>query len=412
MSRLVRIQLIVFVVVALLGIVYVGARYVRLDRMLGLGHFVVTVTMSESGGLHTNSEVTYRGVPVGRVGSVRLTASGVETEVQIDSGSPAIPASARAYVSNRSAIGEQYLDLRPDSGDGPYLRAGSRIDGAAVPIPVQELITQVDSLARSVDLAALHTTVVELGTAFNGKGDDLAVLTDALLKFTETGVASLPDVIALIRDGNIVLGTQAAQSGAITRFSEGLNQLTAQLRSSDPDIRRLIGTGTVAGNSVNQLLATSGGPLTVTLGNLRAVAMAVAPKSYALKPLLQGLPLLAGGGTADAPGDGTTHFGLVFETNNPPACTRGYEGTQVILAEMKRRNPDFDDTRDDFPFNTKATCTVPQGNPTAVRGAQRAELADPAIRQPWDSRPKTDPDKLNMAPAAIQLAALLGIYRR
>jgi phospholipid/cholesterol/gamma-HCH transport system substrate-binding protein len=225
-------------------------------------------------------------------------------------------------------------------------------------------------------------------------------------------VATLPQVLALIRDGRIVLGTQAAQAGSIREFSDGLDKLTAQLRASDPDIRRLIGTGTDASRQVSALLAESGEPLTATLGNLRATATAIAPTTYALRPLLQGLPLLSGGGTADAPGDGTTHFGLVFEVNNPPTCTRGYEGTKAILDQMKRQNPDFDDTRDPFPFNVNAKCMVPQGNPTAVRGGERAVLADPAVVQPWDSRPKADPDKLNLAPLAIQLAALLGISRR
>jgi phospholipid/cholesterol/gamma-HCH transport system substrate-binding protein len=138
----------------------------------------------------------------------------------------------------------------------------------------------------------------------------------------------------------------------------------------------------------------------------------MAPKSWNLQPLLQALPGLGIGGSSTAPGDGTTHFGLVLETNNPIACTRGYEGTQEILAQMKAQNPDFDDTQQDFPYNTAAGCKVPQGNPTSVRGGARAIYSDPTVPQPWDDNPKTDPDRLNLTPIATQLATLIGVVPR
>ncbi|MGX1805643.1 MCE family protein [Nocardia sp. NPDC055321] len=409
MTRLVRFQLIAFAVIAVLGVAFVGAKYVRLDNMLGFGLYHVTVKMPETGNLSKGAEVTYRGVPVGRVGTLDITPDGVEVVLDMDSGKPRIPVNAKAVVANRSAIGEQYVDLMPSSTAGPFLEDGSVIDGAQVPIRVEELLGSVDHFVQTTDLAALSTAVTELGKAFDGKGDDLEILVDSLGKFTETGVEALPQTLALLRDARIALGTQAEQSGSIRQFSNGLDLLAAQLRSSDPDIRRLIGTGTDAGDQIQRLVAESGPALTTSLTNLRVMLLAVSPKFYALGPLLQMLPLLSIGASATAPGDGTTHFGLVLETNNPPACTVGYEGTQDIIRQMKAQNPDFDDSRDDFPFNTNAKCLVPQGSETAVRGGERAELADPSVPQPWDDKPKYDPEKLNLNPVATQLATLMGV---
>ncbi|MGX1771053.1 MCE family protein [Nocardia brasiliensis] len=409
MTKLVRWQLLAFVVVAVVGVVFVGAKYIRLDHMLGFGQYGVKVQADQTGGIYKGAEVTYRGVPVGRVGTLELTGDGVLMNLIIDSDSPEIPASAKAVVANRSAIGEQYVDLQPDRDSGPYLRDGSVITSATTPVPVQQLVASVDTFTRSVDLAALNTTVRELGKAFNGKGDDLQVFVDSLNKFTTTFNETLPQTIQLIRDGKVALGTQAEQSDAIRQFSDGLDKLTAQLRSSDPDIRRLIGTGNDAGQQIGALLHESGGALTQDLGNLRQLLLAISPKFFAIRPLLQMIPQLSIGGSSTAPGDGTTHFGLVLETNNPPACTVGYEGTQRILEQMKAQNPDFDDTRDEFPFNKDAKCLVPQGNPTAVRGGERAALADPNIVQPWDNTPKTDPERLDLSPIAIQMATLMGV---
>lgn len=408
MSKLVRYQLIAFVVIAVLGVVFVGGKYIKFDHMLGFGQYQVKVTAKETGNLSKGAEVTYRGVPVGRVDSLDITPDGVVIYLELDSGKPKVPQTAKAVVANRSAIGEQYVDLVPSSSGGPYLKDGSVIDGAEVPIRVEELLASVNGFASTTDLQAVSTTITELGKAFDGQGDNLRVLVDSLNKFSQTGVEALPQTVDLIRDAQTVLGTQAEQSPAIRRFSDGLDKLAVQLRANDPDIRRLIGTGADAGNAVGGLLDESGAALTTDLTNLRALLLAISPKYYALKPLVQMLPLLSIGGSATAPGDNTSHFGLVLETNNPPACTVGYEGTKRILEQMKAQNPNFDDTRDDFPFNTDAKCTVPFGNPTAVRGGERADLADPSIPQPWDATPKTDPDKLNLNPVAAQLAPSSG----
>lgn len=409
MTRIVRWQLVAFAIIAVLGVVYVGARYIRLDHMLGFGQYEVLLRNEHTGGAYTGAEVTYRGVPVGRVGGVDLTDDGVLIRLVIDSSSPKIPASARAVVANRSAIGEQYVDLQPDTVGEPYLRDGSIIDAVSTPVPVEELIGSVDTVASTVDLTALSTTVTELGRALDGKGGDLRALFESLNTFTESFREALPQTVQLIRDGRVALGTQAAQSDAIREFSAGLDQLAAQLRTSDPAVRRLIGTGTDAGEQIGALLDESGAALTTDLANLRVLLLAISPKFYALEPLLQMLPQLSIGASATAPGDGTSHFGLVLETNNPPACTAGYEGTKAILDQMKAQNPDFDDTRDEFPFNTEAHCAVPFGNPTAVRGGERADLADPLITQPWDDNPKVDPDKLNLTPIAVQISTLLGV---
>ncbi|WP_067653470.1 MCE family protein [Nocardia harenae] len=409
MTRLVRYQLIAFAVIAVVGVIYVGATYIRLDQMFGFGKYEVKVTAEQTGGAYPGSEVTYRGVPVGRVGAIDLSDQGVTLRLDIDSSAPDIPASSKAVVSNRSAIGEQFVDLRPDSAGGPFLKEGSVITGATTPVSVEQLVTSVDEFTRTVDLQALNTTVTELGKAFDGKGDDLKILVDSLNKFTTTFHETMPQTLQLIEESKTVLGTQAEQSDSILAFSDGLDRLTEQLRSSDPDVRRLIGTGTDAGEQVGAVIQESGPALTQDLANLQQVLKAVSPKYYALRPVLGLLPGLSVGGAATAPGDGTTHFGLVLETNNPPACTVGYEGTQRIIEEMKAKDPDFDPTRDDYPFNPDATCTAPLGNPSGVRSGAHAPFADPSIPQPWDNNPKVDPDRLNLNPIAVQLATLLGV---
>lgn len=65
-GKLAKIQLVVFAVVGIVAIVYVGAKYARLDKLAGIGNYTVTAEMQQSGGIFTNAEVTYMGIPVGR----------------------------------------------------------------------------------------------------------------------------------------------------------------------------------------------------------------------------------------------------------------------------------------------------------------------------------------------------------
>ncbi|MFC0447795.1 MlaD family protein [Rhodococcus jostii] len=410
-SPLVRWQLIGFVLVALAGLVYVGANYVRLDNLLGFGEYTVNLELETSGGVFTNAEVTYRGVPVGRVGNMYLTADGVVVELKIEKNAPDVPASAKAVVANRSAIGEQYVDLRPDTDRGPFLANGSRIAAAdaETPVPVEELLASTQGLTQSVPIDALQTVVTELGAAFDGKGQDLQSLADSLSGLSASGTESLDRTVDLVRDSRTVLNTQSEQSSAIENFSADLDSLADRLRTSDPDVRQLIDNGNSASGQLGQLVSEIGPGTTANLATLSAAAKAIRLQAAALQTLFVYLPGVAAASSTIAPDDGTVHLGLVAETNNPPSCTVGYEGTQAILAEMKRKDPNFDDTQQDFPQNTAASCDAPQGSLTGVRSANRIVFGDPATVQPWDSEPKKDPKRLDLNPIANQLAPLLGV---
>ncbi|WP_137022912.1 MlaD family protein, partial [Streptomyces albus] len=119
---------IAFLALAVLVLGVIGVRYADVGRYVGLrDYYTVRVELARTGGLYEHANVTYRGVSVGRVGTIDLTDSGVAAELKIKKSAPRIPTDLEAVVANLSAVGEQYLDLRPDTGDGPYLAEGSVI---------------------------------------------------------------------------------------------------------------------------------------------------------------------------------------------------------------------------------------------------------------------------------------------
>lgn len=411
MKKTVRYQLIAFCLIAAFGIVYVGINYVRLPTLFGFGQYHVTVDLPDSGGIFPNAAVTYRGTEIGRVGDMKLTDTGVAVSLDLDKSAPQVPKDTRAVVANRSAIGEQYVDLRPNSDDEPFLADGDTLESteADLPVRVEDLLANVDELTRSIPVDPLRVTVKELGDAVRDRGPELRNLADSLIKLSDTGIETLPQLKRLIEDGAVVLNTQAEQSGQVVSFSKDLRTVTEAIRDSDSDLNALIGTSDEFADASSQLVRQSGPALTVATERLSTTMKALDPRAGGLRTLLQLLPALSAGGLSVVPEDGTIHFGLVLEQNNPPACTNGYEGTQAIVDQMKAADPNFDPQEQDFPVNWDAECTVPQGSMTSVRGSGNALLSDPTVPQPWDSKPKVQPDALDLSPAAQQVAALQGL---
>ena len=180
LTKRVRLQLIAFVVIAVVAVVYALIRFTDVGKAFGAEGYTVRMNLEDSGGIFTNAEVTYRGYNVGRVGEIRLTHDGLQVDLNIEPNAPDIPADLDAVVANRSAVGEQYVDLRPRNDAGPYLSGASVIsaDRTVTPVSTDAVIRDLDSLATSVPTESLRTVVDELDRAFAGTGDDLQVVAE------------------------------------------------------------------------------------------------------------------------------------------------------------------------------------------------------------------------------------------
>jgi phospholipid/cholesterol/gamma-HCH transport system substrate-binding protein len=284
-----------------------------------------------------------------------------------------IPKDVKAFVGNRSAVGEQYVDLQPQTDDGPYLRSGDVIDRdhTGIPIPPTQLLVNLDRLVTSIDTRDVTVVLDELGTAFEGSSDSLQRLIDAGDLLTQTATAHLPQTKKLIEDGRPVLATQRDTSGQFRSFNRDLADLTGQLRASDPDFRRLFANGTQSARETTDLLESNRSALPILLDNLVTVAQEQSIRLPALRQILVTYPNVIAGGFTVVPNDGTTHFGL-STTGEPSPCTNGgYATTQKRdPADLRLRTP-----------NLNAYCASPSSSGQDVRGAQNAPR--PAGERPY-----------------------------
>ncbi|MFE9557488.1 MCE family protein [Streptomyces sp. NPDC006692] len=397
-----RLKNLAFLVIGVLVLGYTGFEYADVGHYVGIrDYYTVKVHLAETGGLFTHSNVTYRGVSVGRVGPIGLTDDGVVAELRIDNSAPPIPSALEAVVANLSAVGEQYIDLRPTSTGAPYLGDGAEIAQYATrtPAPVTTVLTGVNDLAASVPLDSLRTVVDEFGKAFEGRGDDLQVLLDNGGDFVKAADKALPTTTTLLADGETVLRTQAEEGRAIKTFASGAQQLAATLKGSDTDLRRLIAAAPDAAGQISGLLRDLDPQLGVVLANLLTTADVAVTRQRGIEELLVKLPPLAAAGATAIDGKGA-NLGMAVTFFAPLPCTDGYGGTTYRNGLETLDTPNL---------NTKARCAAPASSGIDVRGSAHAPgggpVPAPATPGSLPPRPATATPSTPL-PGALALPAL------
>jgi phospholipid/cholesterol/gamma-HCH transport system substrate-binding protein len=377
-TRRTKVQLLIFVLITLVGVSYVGARYARLDRLVFDDSYTVVAHFPDSGGIFAGGEVTYRGVSVGQVQSLELTDQGVDVNLAIQKDYDDIPSDTLAVVGNRSAVGEQYVELQPQTDHKPYLQDDSEIpeENTRIPIATQKLLGDISDTVESVDKQALTTTVTEMGKAFDGTGQDLARMIDSGNAFIQAANDNFDTTTALIRDSNTVLQGQVDKADAIRAFAKNFALFSGTLAGSDPDLRKLIDTGSATANELRTFLEDNQVDLGQLINNLVTTGEVVVKHLDGIEQVLVVYPYVVEGGftvVSKSPDTGLydAHFGLIL-TQDPQVCNKGYEGTN--------ERPPQDGSN--APMNENAHCAEPPAKSNA-RGAQNAPgRAGAAYRAP------------------------------
>ncbi|WP_406231313.1 MlaD family protein [Nocardia sp. NBC_01009] len=270
---------------AIVAILLVGSTYLSLGvvRVGWLNEYTeATMVLTDSGGLLPRSKVLLSGIEIGTVTSVSHTGTTVSVQFRIDD-RYRIPSSSMARIETLSGLGEPYLDFRPASGDGPYLRDGQIVDAAEVTMPISipqvaqtatRLLNQLDpqamaaiiqtfteglagtetvvpQLSRATDLLAAtllarSDVIREMLIAFQANANDMAwsgpALTDASGPWAAFGprVSEVAAAIArVIRKGNVpadyVIDTP--ETVGLVPF---LRQLAERINAIGPDLATMI----------------------------------------------------------------------------------------------------------------------------------------------------------------------------
>ncbi|MFV8052819.1 MCE family protein [Mycobacterium sp. 48b] len=381
LTRLVRIQLVLFAIGSIAGLVTMVVVYMQAPTLLGMGRITVTVELPGTGGLYRFSNVTYRGVQVGKVTAISLIPRGAKATLSLDA-SPKIPANLKADVRSVSAIGEQYLDLKPISDAPPYLHDGSTIAKADTTIPQQvgPLLDQTSALIKSIPKDKLGLLLDESFKAFNGAGYDLGSLMDASAKVS-AGLNDVRDPTrALVEDSAPLLDSQAAATNDLRTWVRSLANITTTLVDDDQQIRKVLTDGPASINEASRLFEQVKPTLPVLLANLTSIGQILVTYRPGLEQILVLLPPFVANIISAAPDHNPTGLGqgdFTMSFGDPPSCTVGF------LPPSQWRSPE-DTSEVDTPDGLY--CKLPQDSPLAVRGARNY----PCMNKPGKRAPTAE----------------------
>lgn len=263
---------VVFVALVL-GLSVLGVAY-------GFGVFsrssAITATLPEAGpALGPGSEVEYRGVLVGSLGSVRRTLHNAVLTLKLDpSQLDNIPAGVTVRLVPRSVFGDLYVDLvPPGSGPGGHLVAGADL-APDTSTPTVELDRALDAgyqLLTAVQPAKLNATLTAIGTALDGRGAKIGNLIEQVERYT---AAVGPHTDQLVHDITTVgtVGRELAHDAPDLLATLNDAIATSQtIVASQPDLTALLDAGPTVADQTNALLANNKQRLATLVRLLRPV---------------------------------------------------------------------------------------------------------------------------------------------
>ena len=315
----------------------------------------VGVTLPRSGGLYKGSEVTYRGVRVGRVTELNLSDGGVRAMVRLDS-TAHVPRDARPKVRSLSPVGEQYIDFQPGSAAGPFLASGDVVRGSAEDLPTALATTAInlDKLIKQIDPATVRLVLTQTAEGLEGSEEDLQRMLTQGLELLDDFNEEWPTTERLINNGDELLRLGEDLVPDFNSITDDAETFTKWLRKIDPVLVDMLEDGPGQIEELRRLVRDADQVLDTYLDPYITLADFNAAREPHLRALLRNYPR-GFRALSSAVQGGSVHLDAFFEHFD--YC--GYNQTE---------HPPRDTTK--YPFQDDGHC--PRSSAQSVRGAQWA----------------------------------------
>ena len=361
-----KIKLIAFALIAVAILAFTAVRYANLGRLFGLsGYYTVKMELPNAGGLFPNADVTYRGVSVGRVGTMGLTSTGIVVDLQhqqLGAEDPVVrPAGhGRGPVRGRRGV------RQPAAADRPGTLPGRQIGdpGAGHPGSAagHQRAHQHQYPGHVGTQQSLRTLVAELGNAFQGQGRTCRCCWTTAARSLTPRPRTSRRPASSSGTGRPCWPPRPPTRRRFSRSAAMPQLLASQLASSDADLRRLIINTPQAALQVTGLLRDNNVSLSAVIANLLTTSNVTLTRQPALEEMLSALPAAVAAGSTVINSHGA-NFGVALTFFNPLPCTAGYGGTVYRNGLNLSPSP---------PLNTSARCTLPASSGVDVRGSAHA----------------------------------------
>jgi phospholipid/cholesterol/gamma-HCH transport system substrate-binding protein len=368
LTRLTKIQLIVFTSFAVMAVIVLCLSYLRIPALLGIGRYTLYADLPRSGGLYATANVTYRGVTIGKVTAVEHTKTNVKATMSIDSHYK-VPVDASANVHSVSAIGEQYLDLVSTAAPGQYLRNGQTITHSTVPSEVGPALDAANRTLVALPQTKIASLLDETSHAVGDLGPALQRLVASTNNLAQGFNDDLGPIDAIIANAAPILDSQVQSRDTIARWSRSLDTLASQAADHDIEVSSALQQAAPTADQLTAIFSDVRDALPQTLANLAIINDMLKRYHNGVEQTFVVLPqtaAIAQSTTAAYPDEALIPG--AFSINQPPPCLTGF-----LPASQWR--PFADTSPQPLPPNTY--CKIPadyQGN--VVRGSRNLPCVD------------------------------------
>lgn len=265
--------------------------------------------------LPRRADVKIRGVIVGEVLDVSSDTEGAEVELGLfPDKREIVPADVTGSIVPKTLFGEKYVSLVvPDDAAADPIEAGQTIERTQLPTEVEEVLSDLYPLLRTVQPADLNLTLTAIATALEGRGDRIgenletvdgylrrlnpqipALVEDLRLtaQVSDTYNEILPEVGQVLEDSITTTSTLEDRKDDLAALFEDVSSFSDTARGFlDDNEDNLIRLGEVSEPTAALLAKYAGGfPCLlkgiVKAGNLQAEAF----RGYTLHIVLETLP--------------------------------------------------------------------------------------------------------------------------
>ena len=220
----------------------------------------VTVHVQRAGlQLLPGSDVKVRGIIVGDVQRITSTGNGADLELRLDPSKVKIlPRNVTVRMLPKTVFGEKYVDLVLPSHPEGHLADGTVIgvDQTRQTLEIDQALNDLLPVLRTVSPVELNHTLTALGSALNGRGEQLGQTIDQFNRYLRGFNPQLPrlhhDLSALGDVSNTyataadplirTLGNVAVTSDTIVAEHEQLLRFLTDVASAANDTRDLLAT--------------------------------------------------------------------------------------------------------------------------------------------------------------------------
>jgi phospholipid/cholesterol/gamma-HCH transport system substrate-binding protein len=377
LTRFIKRQLVIFGILTAVALLVLGIYYLQLPTVMGIGQYELKAELPASGGLYPTSNVTYRGITIGKVTSVEPTEKGAEATMSISSDYK-IPLDSVANVHSVSAVGEQYLDLVSNGKTRGVFSPGQTITKGTVPSEIGPALDTANRGLVVLPREKIAQLLDETSEAVGGLGPSLQRLVDSTQAIVGDFKTNINQVDDIIQNSAPILDSQATSSSAIERWAHNLNVLGAQSAQQDAHLKSALAQAAPTADEVNSVFSDVRESLPQTLANLEIVFDMLKRYHPGVEQTLVMLPQLGSivqAISAPYEKDRMAALDLTLAINYPAPCLTGF-----------RPAPEWRSPSDTSiaPLRENNYCRIPQDfQANAVRGVRNMPCMDvPGRRAP------------------------------